>query len=42
MRFQVRHTTRFDYSHPVFLEPGDVMRLGVEGLGTQTQRVLQA
>ena len=28
--------------HPVFLEPGDVMRLGVEGLGMQTQRVLQA
>jgi ureidoglycolate lyase len=28
--------------HPVFLEPGDVMRLGVEGLGVQTQRVLQA
>jgi ureidoglycolate lyase len=28
--------------HPVFLEPGDVMRLGVEGLGIQTQRVLQA
>jgi ureidoglycolate lyase len=28
--------------HPVFLEPGDVMRLSVEGLGIQTQRVLQA
>jgi len=28
--------------HPVYLEPGDVMRLGVEGLGIQTQRVLQA
>jgi ureidoglycolate lyase len=28
--------------HPIFLEPGDVMRLGVEGLGIQTQRVLQA
>jgi 2-keto-4-pentenoate hydratase/2-oxohepta-3-ene-1,7-dioic acid hydratase in catechol pathway len=28
--------------HPVFLEPGDVMRLGVDGLGIQTQRVLQA
>jgi 2-keto-4-pentenoate hydratase/2-oxohepta-3-ene-1,7-dioic acid hydratase in catechol pathway len=27
---------------PIFLEPGDVMRLGVEGLGIQTQRVLQA
>src|SRR5580698_2599001 len=27
---------------PVFLEPGDVMRLGIEGLGIQTQRVLQA
>jgi ureidoglycolate lyase len=27
---------------PVFLQPGDVMRLGVEGLGIQTQRVLQA
>jgi ureidoglycolate lyase len=24
---------------PVFLKPGDVMRLGVEGLGIQTQRV---
>jgi len=28
--------------HPVYLEPGDVMRLSVEGLGIQTQRVLQA
>ena len=28
--------------HPVYLEPGDVMRLGVEGLGIQTQRILQA
>ena len=28
--------------HPVYLEPNDVMRLGVEGLGIQTQRVLQA
>ena len=28
--------------HPVYLEPDDVMRLGVEGLGIQTQRVLQA
>jgi ureidoglycolate lyase len=27
---------------PVFLQPGDVMRLSVEGLGIQTQRVLQA
>ena len=27
---------------PMFLQPGDVMRLGVEGLGIQTQRVLQA
>jgi 2-keto-4-pentenoate hydratase/2-oxohepta-3-ene-1,7-dioic acid hydratase in catechol pathway len=27
---------------PVFLQPGDVMRLGVEGLGIQTQRILQA
>jgi 2-keto-4-pentenoate hydratase/2-oxohepta-3-ene-1,7-dioic acid hydratase in catechol pathway len=27
---------------PVFLQPGDVMRLGIEGLGIQTQRVLQA
>jgi ureidoglycolate lyase len=27
---------------PVFLQPGDVMRLGVAGLGIQTQRVLQA
>ena len=27
---------------PIFLQPGDVMRLGVEGLGIQTQRVLQA
>jgi 2-keto-4-pentenoate hydratase/2-oxohepta-3-ene-1,7-dioic acid hydratase in catechol pathway len=27
---------------PVFLQPGDVMRLGVDGLGIQTQRVLQA
>jgi ureidoglycolate lyase len=25
---------------PVFLKPGDVMRLGVEGLGIQTQRVV--
>ena len=28
--------------HPVYLEPDDVMRLGVEGLGIQTQRVSQA
>jgi ureidoglycolate lyase len=27
---------------PVFLKPGDVMRLGVEGLGIQTQRVIAA
>ncbi len=27
---------------PVYLKPGDVMRLGVEGLGIQTQRVVQA
>src|SRR5580658_3422873 len=27
---------------PVFLQPGDVMRLGVDGLGIQTQRILQA
>ncbi len=27
---------------PKFLQPGDVMRLGIEGLGIQTQRVLQA
>ena len=27
---------------PVFLQPGDVMRLSVEGLGIQTQRILQA
>lgn len=25
---------------PIFLKPGDVMRLGVEGLGIQTQRVV--
>jgi ureidoglycolate lyase len=25
---------------PVFLRPNDVMRLGVEGLGIQTQRVV--
>ncbi|MEK9895864.1 MAG: 2-hydroxyhepta-2,4-diene-1,7-dioate isomerase, partial [Burkholderiaceae bacterium] len=24
---------------PVFLRPGDVMRLGIEGLGDQTQQV---
>jgi len=28
--------------NPVYLKPGDVMRLGVEGLGIQTQRVVQA
>ena len=28
--------------NPVFLQPGDVMRLGVDGLGVQTQRVVQA
>ena len=28
--------------HPVYLEPNDVMRLSVEGLGIQTQRVSQA
>ena len=27
---------------PIYLQPGDVMRLSVEGLGIQTQRVLQA
>jgi ureidoglycolate lyase len=27
---------------PVFLKPGDVMRLSVEGLGQQTQRVVEA
>ncbi len=27
---------------PLFLKPGDVMRLGVEGLGIQTQRVIEA
>ena len=27
---------------PIFLQPGDVMRLGVQGLGIQTQRVMQA
>jgi ureidoglycolate lyase len=27
---------------PIFLQPGDVMRLGVEGLGIQTQRIVQA
>lgn len=26
---------------PLFLQPGDVVRLGVEGLGEQTQRVVQ-
>jgi 2-keto-4-pentenoate hydratase/2-oxohepta-3-ene-1,7-dioic acid hydratase in catechol pathway len=28
--------------NPVFLQPGDVMRLGIDGLGIQTQRVVQA
>jgi ureidoglycolate lyase len=27
---------------PVFLRPGDVMRLGIEGLGIQTQRIIAA
>jgi len=27
---------------PVFLKPGDVMRLGIDGLGIQTQRIIQA
>ena len=27
---------------PVFLKPGDVMRLSVEGLGVQTQKVVEA
>jgi ureidoglycolate lyase len=27
---------------PVYLKPGDVMRLGIEGLGIQTQRIVQA
>jgi 2-keto-4-pentenoate hydratase/2-oxohepta-3-ene-1,7-dioic acid hydratase in catechol pathway len=27
---------------PVFLRPGDVMRLSVEGLGVQTQRIIEA
>ncbi len=27
---------------PVFLQPGDVMRLSVEGLGVQTQKVVEA
>jgi 2-keto-4-pentenoate hydratase/2-oxohepta-3-ene-1,7-dioic acid hydratase in catechol pathway len=26
---------------PVFLRPGQTMRLGVQGLGEQTQRVVQ-
>jgi 2-keto-4-pentenoate hydratase/2-oxohepta-3-ene-1,7-dioic acid hydratase in catechol pathway len=25
---------------PVYLKRGDVMRLGIEGLGTQTQKVV--
>jgi 2-keto-4-pentenoate hydratase/2-oxohepta-3-ene-1,7-dioic acid hydratase in catechol pathway len=25
---------------PVWLQPGDVMELGIDGLGTQRQRVL--
>ncbi len=28
--------------HPVFLKPGQTMHLGVEGLGTQTQRTIAA
>jgi 2-keto-4-pentenoate hydratase/2-oxohepta-3-ene-1,7-dioic acid hydratase in catechol pathway len=27
---------------PVFLKPGDLVRLGIDGLGTQTQRVVAA
>jgi 2,4-diketo-3-deoxy-L-fuconate hydrolase len=27
---------------PVFLRVGQTMRLGIDGLGTQTQRVVQA
>jgi hypothetical protein len=27
---------------PVYLRAGQVMQLGIEGLGTQTQRVVQA
>jgi 2-keto-4-pentenoate hydratase/2-oxohepta-3-ene-1,7-dioic acid hydratase in catechol pathway len=27
---------------PIFLKAGDVMRLGIEGLGIQTQRVVPA
>ncbi|HPV24195.1 MAG TPA: fumarylacetoacetate hydrolase family protein, partial [Casimicrobium sp.] len=27
--------------NPVFLKPGDVMTLGIEKLGTQTQKVLK-
>jgi 2-keto-4-pentenoate hydratase/2-oxohepta-3-ene-1,7-dioic acid hydratase in catechol pathway len=27
---------------PIWLQPGDVMRLGIDGLGIQTQRVVQA
>jgi len=27
---------------PVFLEPGQIMKLGIEGLGTQTQKVVAA
>ena len=27
---------------PVFLKPGQVMRLGIEGLGEQRQRVIDA
>jgi len=26
--------------HPIFLEPGDVMTLGIDGLGEQTQRTV--
>jgi 2-keto-4-pentenoate hydratase/2-oxohepta-3-ene-1,7-dioic acid hydratase in catechol pathway len=28
--------------HPVFLKVGDTMKLSVEGLGVQTQRVVEA
>ena len=31
-----------DHTGAVRFQPGDVMRLGVEGLGIQTQRILQA
>jgi 2-keto-4-pentenoate hydratase/2-oxohepta-3-ene-1,7-dioic acid hydratase in catechol pathway len=28
--------------HPIFLKVGDVMRLSCEGLGVQTQKVVEA